>query len=92
MIYKIAAGYCSTMFIYGFARQMRCTIRPEDQLYSDRILYSVVNGFMYGNPLCFGSPLMRTADRIQIHYQGLDPTLYSSSYHEIRGENRNVIL
>ena len=80
------------MFVYGFARQMRCTMRPEDNLYSDRILYSVVNGFVYGNPIFFGSPIMRIADRIQIRYQGLDPAPYSSSYREIRGENRNVIL
>ena len=91
-MYKIAAGYCSTMFVYGFARQMRCTMRPEDNLYSDLILYSLVNGVMYGNLLCPGSPIMRTADRIQIRYQGLDQTLYSSSYREIRGENRNMIL
>jgi hypothetical protein len=92
MIYKLAAGYCSTMFVYGFARQMRCTMRPEDSLYSDRIFYSTVNGLYYGSSLFLPFPLIRIADRIQIRYQGLDQTLYSSSYREIRGENRNLIL
>ena len=92
MYYKIAASYCGTMFVYGFARQMRSTLRQDDNLYSNRVLYSVVNGIMYGNPLCVGSPILRLADRMQIRYQGLDPTLHSSSYCEFCGENRNVIL
>ena len=92
MYYKIAAAYCGTMFAYGFARQMGCTMRPEKNLYSDRVLYSIANGVLYGNPFFFGSPLLRTVDRMQIRYQGLDPTLYTASYYEICGENRNVIL
>ena len=76
------------MFVYGFARGMRTDYQNE--LYSTRVCYSLVNSVYYGT--CIIKPLLSLSDRIQIHYQGLDPEKYKDAYKEFGGVNRNVIL
>jgi hypothetical protein len=57
------------MFAYGFARGMRSEY--HNNVYSTRILYSFCNGVYYGT--CIIHPMLRLMNRVQYHYQGLDP-------------------
>ena len=88
MPYRIVGACYGTLFMYGFARQMRSDIK--DELYSTRCLYSIGNGLLYGGTIII--PVVRLVDRIQIHCQGLDPEKYPNAYAEFCGNNRNVIL
>jgi hypothetical protein len=98
MLYKICGG----MFAYGFARGMRSEY--HNNVYSTRILYSFCNGVYYGT--CIIHPMFRLMNRVQYHYQGLDPNhvtvqthyqdlhtkIYVEPYKEFYGMNYNVIL
>ena len=85
---KVITRVCGTMAAYGFARGMRAEY--HDNLYSTRLVYSFMNGVYYGT--CVVHPLMCLLDRVQIHYQRLEPEKHTRAYVEFAGVNRNVIL
>ena len=85
---RVITRVCGTMFTYGFLRGVRAEY--HDNLYSTRLVYSFMNGVYYG--MCVIHPVMRLIDRLQIHYEGLEPEKHERAYVETYGVNRNVIL
>jgi hypothetical protein len=83
-LYKIWGGWAA----YGFVRGMRSEY--EDKMISTRMMSSIGNGIYYG--ACPVMPAINLIDRIQIHFQPLEPSKYQKSYQELVGVNWNVIL
>jgi hypothetical protein len=84
------ALWCTPMFITGFLRNWRGEHQAPHDLFTYKFITSTCNGIWYASP--YGVfPLVRFANRIQIHMTNRDPLQYKSNYDEGTTYNYNAI-
>ena len=87
---KYYLRYVAVMFPYGMYRQWRADIQPPYDLYGYRFAGSVLSGCYYSTP--YGVlQIFSLMNRVNIHYEGRDPSVYPQPYNEIFGLNPHVL-
>lgn len=83
---NLYGGFCFAMSGYGFSRGFRAAQSDnQNQLTTNTIFGSCLNGFYYGAPVINIFPTIRLINRIEIEERGLNRDLYKSEYQELCG-------
>jgi hypothetical protein len=82
--------WCVPMFTIGTIRGYRA--ERSQNLLSDKLCYSFLNGCFYVYPFFGPVKLMHIMDRIQVRMENKNPDDYPMIYQEARGINRNTLL
>ena len=86
----IAFYWCAPMFVTGFLRNWRGEHKAPYDLFAHKFVSSSCNGIWYASP--YGVfPLLRLANRIEIHMTNRDRLNYKSEYDEFTSYNLNTI-
>lgn len=87
---KYYLRYAYAMFPYGAYRQWRSDISPPYDLYGYRVAGSIISGCWYASP--YGVfDIFNLMNRVNIHYEGRDPSMYPQAYKELFGSNYHVL-
>lgn len=84
--------YVLSSGIYGFLRSFNGSYNPPDDVFGNRLLVSVVNGFMYSAPVYSEYYKLKLLNRIHIKLSNKDPSLYKDSYKDMFSYNMNVFI
>jgi hypothetical protein len=77
------------MFTLGFTRQYRATLEPKHDLFSRKIILSMLNGIYYVGP--FGVfKLGHAVDRIEICLRNKPRDTHMDCYEELCGINKST--
>jgi len=82
--------YAYVMFPYGMYRQWTSDIKPPYDLYGHRCAASILGGCWYAMPYGIFK-IFNLMNRINIHYEGRDPSSYPNAYEELLGTNHRVL-
>jgi hypothetical protein len=87
---KIYLRYACVMAPYGAYRFWRSDLKPPYDLYGHRFAGSILNGIWYASPygVC---KLFNLMNRVNIYYEGRDPSNYPRAYEEFLGTNPRVL-
>lgn len=88
---KLVKYWMTPMFVYGFTRTFRGEYPEPINLYTHRLVFSLLSGVMYASPVGV-LKLLETANRAQVKYMNLDPKAYPSIYFDGFIRNRNVLV
>ena len=92
-IYNYRYGiFATSMFSYGFLREIKSTYKVPHDLIGYKIFCSFLNGFLYTVPPYSALKLFYTINRIDVHYYKKDKDKYESIYNELLGVNKNVLI
>jgi hypothetical protein len=84
---KLLYSVIFSSFSYGFYRQWNCKYEEPNDLFSNKLALSIINGFIYIiPPICFFRYL-RLLNRIEIKYLKKDPKKYKINYEELLFNN-----
>lgn len=88
---KIYLRYAYVMAPYGAYRFWRSDLQPPSDLYGHRFAGSILNGIWYASP--YGVfKLFNLMNRVNIYYEGRDPSNYPNAYQEcFIASNRHVL-
>lgn len=86
---RIFYGFHGLMCVYGMSRGYRIDYglyqKDKPLLFTDRVISSLISGYVYGMPLINLMYLKALSDRIEIKVRGLNRELYQDSYKELLG-------
>ena len=90
MSYKglyIYGVFCASMGVYGCSRGYRSQHYEEvyDELTTDRITLSLLNGIIYATPGFNIVSFVRLLNRLEIQHKKLDKNKYKLNYKEVHG-------
>ena len=84
--------WCAPMFTFGAIRGYRAEMPEKQQLVSDKLCNTFLNGVFYTIPPMGIMKLKHMMDRIEVHASHRNPNDYPHIYWEGPGSNKNTFL